>query len=90
MTDADTLARVAEILRRTFRDHDATVSAATAVDDVQGWDLLTHGLILMEIERAFRIRFTPAELVVVESMDELTVGTLVRAIDARLAAGGKA
>jgi acyl carrier protein len=82
MSSADTLQRVAEIVRRTFRHSEATVTTATTADEVNGWDSLTHSVFLMNIERAFGIRFVPTEVLDLEN-----IGELVRTIDARLAAG---
>jgi acyl carrier protein len=82
MTAEDTLHRVAAIVRTTFKDPDAVVTAQTTADDVDGWDSLTHGVFLMNIERAFGIRFVPEDVIDLEN-----VGDLIRAIDARLPDG---
>ena len=87
MAGEDTLAQVAALLRATFQRPDIGIGAETTADDVPGWDSLTHGLVLMAIERDFHIRFTPAEMLMVENIETLTVGDLARAVDARLAAG---
>ncbi len=82
MTSADTLGRVEEIIRRTFNRPHLAVTTATTADDVDGWDSLSHSVLLMNIERAFVIRFVPTDVLDLEN-----VGALVDAIEARLAAG---
>jgi len=84
MTADDTLLRVADIVRTTFKDPNAVVTTETTADDVNGWDSLTHSVFLMSIERAFGIRFVPAEVIDLEN-----VGDLIRAIDARLSTDRK-
>ena len=84
MTAEDTLSRVTEIVRRTFRTPNAVVTAETTADDVNGWDSLTHSVFLMNIERAFGIHFVPVDVIDLEN-----IGDLIRVIDARLSADRK-
>jgi acyl carrier protein len=84
MTNGDTMERVAAVVRQVFRRPDAVVTEATTADDIDGWDSVSHAILLLNVERAFGIRFVPAEVV-----DLDTIGDLVRAVDARLAADRK-
>ena len=57
------------------------ITAQTTADDVDGWDSLSHALFLMNIERAFALRFAPADVIDLEN-----VGDLVRLVAAARAA----
>jgi acyl carrier protein len=72
----DTLARLAAVARATFRSPTAEVTLATTAEDLPGWDSLRHALFLMNLEREFAVRFTPDEMVELDS-----VGALVGVID---------
>ncbi len=84
MTGGDTMQRVAAVVRRVFKRLDAVVTDATTADDIDGWDSVSHAILLMDVERAFGIRFVPDDVVDLDN-----VGDLVRAVDARLAADRK-
>ena len=80
MTDPAILETLARVVRETFRGGNVAITEATTADDVDGWDSLSHALFLMKIERAFSIRFAPADAIDLEN-----VGDLVRLV-ARLKA----
>ena len=84
MTGGDTMQRVAAVVRRVFKRLDAVVTDATTADDIDGWDSVSHAILLMNVERDFGIRFVPDDVVDLDN-----VGDLVRAVDARLAADRK-
>ena len=77
------LERLADVIRATLRQPGAAITRATTADDVDGWDSLTHSVLLMRIERAFAIRFDPAE-----SGELDTVGALADLVAAKLATAG--
>ena len=80
--DDSVLDRLATVIRATLDQPTATIGPDTTADDVDGWDSLTHAVLLMRIERAFAIRFDPAE-----AMSPATVGELAALISRRLAEG---
>ncbi len=78
MNNATLLVQVAEVLRKTFPFAAAVeITAQTTADDVDGWDSLSHALFVMNIERAFALRFGPADVIDLEN-----VGDLVRLVAA--------
>ncbi len=85
MTDTPSLERLAQVIRTSFKQPDAVVSAATVADDIAGWDSLGHVILLMNVEREFSIRFALAEVIGLEQ-----VGDLTRMIDRKLAHGSPA
>lgn len=72
MTKDEILAQVGDIIRETFRQPDATVARDTTALDVDGWDSLSHTMLLLDVETHFGVRL-PAERV----YDLADVGELV-------------
>jgi acyl carrier protein len=56
------LQRVGEIMSDTFDLDDLKVTRETAADDIEEWDSLTHVRLIVAIERAFKIKFSNAEI----------------------------
>ncbi|HEV2363413.1 MAG TPA: acyl carrier protein [Caulobacteraceae bacterium] len=77
----DTLSRVREIMLDTFDLDDLEVDRETTAKAVDEWDSLSHIRLMVAVERAFRVKFSNAE---VEALRN--VGDLVDAIDRKVAA----
>jgi acyl carrier protein len=60
-TDA-ILQRVGAIMADTFDLDDLKVTRETTAEDVEEWDSLTHIRLIVAIERAFKIKFSNAEI----------------------------
>jgi acyl carrier protein len=75
------LERLDRVFREVFEDDELEIDRGTTAQDVEGWDSLMHVTLLVNVERAFGIKFSSSE---VASMKD--VGQLVDLIDARLAA----
>lgn len=68
--------RVAAVVKSTFQlATDMTVTAATTSADVDGWDSLSHSILIMRIEEEFEI-----ELPVDRVYDLKDVGELVQLV----------
>ena len=61
-----------------FEIDELSITEATTARDVKQWDSLSHIRLMVAIERAFKIRFTNAEI---ESLKD--VGDLISSIDAK-------
>lgn len=85
MSQANILERLQPIFRDVFDDDDITVGPETTAEDVEGWDSLMHVSLMINIERAFGVRFSTTE---VASMTN--VGELARLLEQRIAGGGRA
>ena len=85
MSQANILERLQPIFRDVFDDEDITVRPETTAEDVEGWDSLMHVSLMINIERAFGVRFSTTE---VASMTN--VGELARLLEQRIAGGGRA
>ncbi len=71
MVDGQTLREVASIIRSTFKQPNLTITAETTADDVPGWDSLSHAVLLMNVERAFGVRFAAAQIFDLENVGAL-------------------
>jgi acyl carrier protein len=78
MDVAGIYARLTEIFEDVFDDDSIVLTAELSAKDVDGWDSLTHIRLLLTVERAFKIKFSTAEIGKLEN-----VGDLVSLIEAR-------
>ena len=62
MTAAEALASIAPVIREVLDRPDLDVTAAMTARDVPEWDSLANITIVIEVERAFAIKFTSEEL----------------------------
>lgn len=67
----ETLERVNEVFRDVFDNEELTVSGETTAKDVEGWDSLMHVTLIIHIEKAFSVRFTPSEIAGLKNVAEL-------------------
>ncbi len=51
-----------EVIRRTFRQPSAEVDRATTAMDIDGWDSLSHTMLILQVEQRFGVRL-PADRV---------------------------
>ncbi|MBF0135516.1 MAG: acyl carrier protein [Magnetococcus sp. DMHC-1] len=60
-----------------FIDDPETITPETVAADVEGWDSLSHTLVIMAVEKEFGIRFLARETAF-ENVGELVKGILSR------------
>ncbi len=65
------LQRVSEIMADTFDLDDLKVTPETTAGDVEEWDSLSHVRLIVAIERAFKIKFSNAEIERLRNVGEL-------------------
>ena len=75
--------RITDVLRNVFQDDELEPTETTTAADVQGWDSLMHVTLIINVERAFGLRFASAEISALK-----TVGDLVRLVRRHLDAQG--
>ena len=63
--------KINEVFRNVFDDDELTVARATTAADVEGWDSLMHVTLLVNIEKAFGVRFSSAEVARLKNVGEL-------------------
>ena len=78
-----TFDKLTELMRDQFEDYSGPITPKTAAKDVPDWDSLAHVKLMVQIERAFGIRFEAREV-----SSPRDVGELVALIDQKLAAKG--
>jgi acyl carrier protein len=71
------------ILRDLFDDYTGPITPATTAEDVPDWDSLAQVKLMVQVERAFGIRFEAREVTAPQN-----VGELAALIDKKLAARG--
>ena len=71
---------VFDVIAATFRCDKASINRATQADDVEGWDSLSHTVLIVALERRFAVRLDPIVV-----MDVADVGGLVDHVRARCA-----
>ena len=76
---ADQLARLNEVFQDVFEDDDLKINRGTTASDVEGWDSMMHVTLLINIEKAFGVKFTSSEVARLTS-----VGDLLDLIEAKL------
>ena len=64
-------AELTDIFRDVFGDDRLIVTRATRAADVPGWDSLTHVTLVLEVERAFGVRFSSREVAMLQNAGEL-------------------
>ena len=76
-----TLDKLQDIFRDLFDDDDLVLTQQTAAKDVKGWDSLKNVKLIVQIEKAFKVRFATGEVVALKD-----VGELVALIERKLVA----
>ena len=63
--------RIQEIIRGILKNESIIISNETTSNNVDGWDSLTHMLIIAEIEKQFNVRINFRELMKISNVGEL-------------------
>jgi acyl carrier protein len=71
------LDRLNEVFRDVFLDDDLVVSRETTAQDVVGWDSLMHVTLIVNVEKAFGVRFRSSEVAGLKNVGDLA--DLIRA-----------
>lgn len=77
MTDFDSLS---EVFRMVFQNPEIRVAAETTADDIEGWDSLSHVILIAAIEDKYQITFSSREI-----LRFRCVGDMLTAINQKLA-----
>jgi acyl carrier protein len=66
-----TESRLQDIFRDLFDDDDIALRPEMTAKDVAGWDSLKNVKLIVQIEKAFKIRFATGEVVGIKNVGEL-------------------
>jgi acyl carrier protein len=75
MTIMDSLT---EVFRSVFEDNSIVLKPEMTANDVEGWDSLSHVVLILAIENRFDIKFNQKEL-----LTQKNVGDLLRSIESK-------
>jgi acyl carrier protein len=62
MEKTDIATRLTTIFKKVFNNESLQISSEFTANDVEGWNSLTHMLLITEIESAFSIKFKLKDL----------------------------
>ncbi|NVO08519.1 MAG: acyl carrier protein [Bacteroidales bacterium] len=79
MEKLDIIEKLATIFRTVFKKESLIITEDLTANDVEGWDSLTHMLLIAEIENVFSIKFKLKELNKMKN-----VGDMVAIISSKL------
>jgi acyl carrier protein len=77
---SDTLSKVTEVFCDVFDDDEIELELQTTAEDVDAWDSLMHVTLMLNIEKAFGVRFASSEVAGLKN-----IGELVALIDSKTA-----
>jgi len=73
-----TMDRLNQVFRNVFDDDEMNVTREMTAEDVEGWDSVMHVTLLVNVEKAFGVKFNSSAVASLKS-----VGDLADLIDAR-------
>jgi acyl carrier protein len=65
------LPRLNRVFQDVFDDDEITVSRETTAKDIDGWDSVMHVTLLVNVEKAFGVKFSSTEVANLKSVGEL-------------------
>lgn len=63
MQRTELIARIEEIYKELLEIDEITLKDEMTANDVEGWDSLTHSLLINEIQKEFKIKFKLREVI---------------------------
>ena len=70
MSDADIYAKLTDVFHDVFEDDGVEVTPKLTAEDVDGWDSLSHIRLVLSIEKAFKVKFSAAEVGKLQNVGE--------------------
>jgi acyl carrier protein len=74
----DTIASLTEVFQKAFEDDSIVLRPEMTANDIDGWDSLSHVVLILAVENHFKIKFNQKELLTFKN-----VGDLINAINNR-------
>jgi acyl carrier protein len=71
MNNEEILSQVQEIFHDQLDDESIVLTHETTANDVDGWDSLTHIMLVVAIEKHFKIKFTSNEILSWKNVGEM-------------------
>ena len=74
----NTLERLQEVFRDVFDDEDIVIGEETTAEDIEGWDSLTHVVLVVAVQDEFGVKFSIAETSALKN-----IGDFVKLIESK-------
>lgn len=74
----ETIDRLNGVFQQVFDDDEIEITPATTAKDVEGWDSMMHVTLMINVEKAFGLKFSSSEVASLQR-----VGDLVDLIEAK-------
>jgi acyl carrier protein len=65
------LTRLTSVFREVFDDDELTLKPDLTANDVDGWDSLAHIQLILSVQKAFGVKFTPVEMSRLKNVGDL-------------------
>ena len=59
------------VFREVFDDDELELKPEMTADDIDGWDSLTHIRLILSVQKAFSIKFSPVEMSRLKTVGDL-------------------
>jgi len=71
LTEPEAFQVVEHALRATFKDPGLEINRSTTAGDIDGWDSLSHAVIIMRLEKNCNVRIPPSMATSFQNIGEL-------------------
>ena len=71
MTEPEILTKLTTIFHDIFDDPSLVIADQTTAEDVEEWDSVNHVLLVVEVERQFKVKFKTAEIETLRNVGDL-------------------
>ena len=71
MNRQDVFNKIQEVFRDVLDNETIVLNEETSADDIEEWDSLTHIQLVVELEKAFCIKFSAKEILLWENVGEM-------------------
>ncbi len=65
------MVRLTEVFHEVFDDEDLVLDPGLSADEVDGWDSLAHIRLILSVQKAFNVKFSPIETSRLENVGQL-------------------
>jgi acyl carrier protein len=74
--------QLTKVFRDVFDDDELVIDATTTAQDVDGWNSLAHIRLVVSIEKAFKLRFSAAEIGGLKNVGDMVELILLKQVNA--------
>ena len=73
MDEIKILKKLTNVFRDVMEEDNLTINNSNTAKDIEGWDSLTHIMLIVEIEKKFKIKFLSSEMTSWKNIGEIVV-----------------